>query len=276
MKLKIIVPTPYNYISAFLTFACQFKCHYCINKYNNLYQYEHMSVDNWIRGLNRIVTTHDRPITLTGGEPTLYKDFYKLIDWINPEINIDLLTNGSFSVEKFMEEVKPYRLKRNAPYASIRISYHPGYTDIHHLQHTAVELHKNGYSVGIWAVDTGGIPNHLIDDFEWLGIDFRTKEYLDADHGHYKYPLALDGKPKPCFCKPSEMLIAPDGRLFRCHADLYNAVNSYGHILDEDVELPDEFLPCERYGLCNPCDIKTKFNRFQQTGHCSVEIKDFQ
>ena len=276
MSPKIIVPAPYNYISAFLTFACNFKCHYCINKYGSLHQYKQMPVEDWIRGLNRIITTSDRPITITGGEPTLYKGFYKLIDWINPDLNIDLLTNGNFNVEDFMKEVHPDRMKRDAKYASIRISFHPGYTDIHKLQHVAHSLHENGYSVGIWAVDTGAVPSHLIDDFEWLGIDFRTKEYLDAENGTYQYPLAMDGKPKPCLCKPSEMLIAPDGRLFRCHADLYRGIDSYGHILDEVVTLPNEFLPCDQYGLCNPCDIKTKFDRFQQLGHCSVEIKDFQ
>ena len=233
-----------------------------------------MDVKNWIKGLNRIRTKRDLPITLTGGETTMYPGFYKLVNGINKKIPVDLLTNGDFEIEEFMSEIGPDRLKRKAKYASIRFSYHPGYTDVQKLFWDVRTMDSKGYSVGIWAVDT---KESIIDDLqgiakEW-GIDFRLKEYLDKHHGSYKYPDALNGKRKKARCKPSEMLIAPDGRLFRCHHDLYHGVNSYGHLLDEEVSLPERFLRCDNYGLCNPCDIKIKFNRFQQDGHCSVTIK---
>lgn len=269
----IIIPKSYNYISAFLTFACNFKCHYCINKYNNLFGYTQMTTESWVMGLNRIKTTNDRPVTLTGGEPTLYKGFYDLVNGINNDISLDLLTNGSFDVEEFMEQIPPYRMRRESKYASIRISYHPGYTNLDDLECVAKTLHDIGYSVGIWAVETTDVQ-WIKTYFESLGIDFRVKEYLDSDHGTYKYPEALDGKPKSCLCKPSELLIAPDGRLFRCHSDLYRGINSYGHLLDEDLKLPEDFSSCDQMGLCNPCDIKMKFDRFQEVGHCSVTIKD--
>jgi len=234
-----------------------------------------MPFKDWIQGLNRIQTRGDLPITITGGEPTLYKNFYKLIPGVDEKIPLDLLTNGDFHVEEFMSEIPPERLKRRAKYASIRFSYHPGYTDIQKLMWDVKTLQDRGYFVGIWAVDTGDpvveILKKAAKDFD---IDFRTKEYLDQDHGTYRYPKAMDGKRKKARCKPSEMLIAPDGRLFRCHHDLYHGVNSYGHILDKEVALPTDFLPCDNFGLCNPCDIKTKFNRFQEMGHCSVTIKE--
>jgi len=31
--------------------------------------------------------------------------------------------------------------------------------------------------------------------------------------------------------------------------------------------------PCDALGLCNPCDINVKTNRFQQFGHTSVDIR---
>jgi len=34
----------------------------------------------------------------------------------------------------------------------------------------------------------------------------------------------------------------------------------------------DEYRDCKFYGDCNPCDIKVKTNRFQQSGHTSVDI----
>lgn len=271
---KIVIPKSYNYISAFLTFACRFRCSYCINKYNGLHKFKQMPVKDWIKGLNRIQTKPDLPITITGGEPTMYKGFYDLINGIYKRIPVDLLTNGDFDIDEFMWGIPPKRLKRKAKYASIRFSYHPGYTDPEDLLWDVRTMQKEGYSVGIWAVDTGASDIQRFQrDSNSLGIDFRIKEYLDKDHGHYKYPKAVDGKRKRCMCKPSELLIAPDGSLFRCHYDLYHGVNSYGHILDRDVKLPTSFLPCDNYGLCNPCDIKSKVDRFQRRGHCAVQIR---
>jgi len=272
---KIVIPKSYNYISAFLTFACTFRCHYCINKYNGLHSYEQMDVNDWITGLDRIKTKSNLPITITGGEPTVYPAFYGLINGIKDNIPVDLLTNGDFDMEEFMDNIPAERIKRPAKYASIRFSYHHGYTKAYDLILKVARMQNSGYSVGVWAVDTGGQAIiELRKNCIKSGIDFRIKELLDKTHGTYKYPKAMDGKRKKCLCKPSELLIAPDGRLFRCHYDLYNGINSYGHILDKEVKLPESFLPCSNYGLCNPCDIKTKFDRFQRLGHCAVTIKE--
>jgi hypothetical protein len=272
---KIAIPKSYNYISAFLTFACTFRCHYCINKYNGLHKYDLMDVNDWVEGLNRIKARADLPITITGGEPTTYRAFYGLIMALDNKLPIDLLTNGDFDIEEFMTCIPADRIKRRAKYASIRFSYHPGYTKVYDLFLKVARLQNIGYSVGIWAVDNGtDAIRDLRKSAIKSGIDFRIKEYLDKTHGTYQYPKALDGKRKKCRCKPSELLIAPDGRLFRCHYDLYHGINSYGHILDKEVNLLDSFLPCDNYGLCNPCDIKTKFDRFQQEGHCAVTIKE--
>ena len=263
------IPDSYNYCSAFLTFSCNYKCHYCINKYNGLYRYKHLTAKDWIRGLSRVQAREDLPITLTGGEPNIFKGFYDIANKVKKPM--DLLTNGSFCAKDFTFKVKPSVFKREAPYASIRFSYHPGYTPLNLITKTKVLLHK-GYDVGIWAVDTGSSQIKAFQVLaKTLGIDFRLKEFLDSTHGNYRYPEAVNGKKKKCLCRPSELLIAPDGRLFRCHYDLYHGVNSYGHIL-KTKELPDDFMPCENMGLCSPCDIKQKYNRFQEKGHCAVEI----
>jgi len=231
-----------------------------------------MSTGSWIEGLNRIKTRKNLPITISGGEPTLHPKFYEIIRWLDWDIPLDLLTNGEFDRKKFTNNISPRRFKRNAPYASIRFSYHPGYTRFFTLLQKVRILHNKGYSVGIWAVgDT--LRNRLAQSIaKCVGIDFRIKEFLSSKSGTYKYPRGIDGIPKQCLCKPSELLIAPDGRLFRCHHDLYAGVNSYGHILDNNVKLPEEYIPCDSYGKCNPCDLKLKFDRFQKEGHCSVEI----
>ena len=274
----IIVPKSYNYISAFLTFNCNMNCGYCINKVNGLYKYSHMGYKDWINGLARLET--DLAITFSGGEPTVYKDFYKVVDGLN--MPMDLLTNGQFDRLEFMRNVGCRKFKRDTPYANIRFSYHPGYTNLFRLLSLTKRMKDRGYSVGIWAV----CHPDSIDDVMFakkkadsMGLDFRLKEYLgyhnDKLYGSYKYPEMLKEKDKIYTCRPSELLIAPDGRLFRCHNHLYSGENSYGHILDID-KLPEDFVRCETKTACNMCDLKRKFNRFQVEGHCAVEIKEIK
>lgn len=274
-----------NYVAAFLTFSCQLRCTYCINHHGgNLVKARRMSGEDWIRGLNRIVTRPDLPITLQGGEPTVHKDFYKIVNGILPTIPLDLLTNLETDETQFMHNVPPSRFKRHSPYASIRVSYHHGQSTFDKLTDKVKRMGERGYSIGIWEVDHPDYHGQVIyrqQQAHSLGIDYRLKEFLGPhngdNYGTFKYPGAVnDYFLRKCNCRTSEFLIAPDGHIHRCHSDLYAGRMPVGHILDAD---PDAWgigtwKPCAVYGKCNSCDIKVKTNRFQEYGHSSVEIKD--
>lgn len=281
---KIIVPMSYNYIGAFLTFACNFNCKYCINQFNSKPTSGRMTGDDWTTALNRIVTRDDLPITLQGGEPTLHKDFYQIVNSIPGETNIDLMTNCSFDIDEFTRNIKSTRIRREAPYASIRVSYHPGQQDLQLLMKKVKRLQDLGYHIGIWTIDH---PEHkgliqVARDFaEIYNVDFRLKEFLgEYDgkmYGEYKYPDAITGKVlKTVKCKTTELLIGPDGCIYRCHSDLYAGRNQIGHILDANFKIREVYRQCTNYGDCNPCDVKVKTNRFQIMGHTSVDIKELE
>lgn len=269
---KIILPDNCNYIGVFLTLRCNLNCDYCINRQGDFVMPDEMTPNNWIKGLYGIKTRQDLPISIQGGEPTIYEGFYRicneLYNW--DAKNLDLLTNGTFELRKFTKEISPSIFKRRAKYTSIRFSYHKDMNPIA-LVMKVWELQNRGYEVGIWGLDCNDNSEikHLC---EGLNIDFRIKEYLDKNNGTYKYPDAVN---RPVLskvqCKTSEFLIGPSGHLFRCHADLYANRNPYGHLLDEEIKFP-EFLECDRYGQCNPCDVKIKTNRHQVYGYTSVEI----
>ena len=269
---KIILPSHVNYIAAFLTFRCNLGCPYCINKYGDLKYGSELSTEQWEEALSRIETREDLPITLCGGEPTVRRDFYDIVNILfQKRKKIDLLTNGKFNLTVFMNNITPYILKRKAPYASIRFSHHKGINEEYIMDKVGI-LQSNGYSVGVWGLDNN--DNSAME--RWCkdnGVDFRVKEFLSKDHGTYKYPEGLSGKKRTVLCKPSELIIGPSGHIYRCHSDLYSGRNPLGHILEGDFKFPG-YLPCDHFGECNPCDLKMKFNRFQQTGHCSVEIKE--
>ena len=272
---EIILPPEVNYIAAFLTHRCNINCAYCINRQGEFNVPQEMSAEDWIKGLSRIDTRPDLPISIQGGEPTIYTGFYKIVNalYYQHHKHMDLLTNGMFDLRDFCSQVPTTAFKRGAKYASIRVSYHSKMSPIA-LAIKAWEMQNRGYEIGIWGLDNSPHLNKPMKHLcECLNLDFREKEFLDEKRGTYKYPEAMNGKEKlNVWCKTSELLIGPSGHVYRCHADLYSNRDWVGHILDDDIPSPIS-RECSNYGLCNPCDIKLKTNRLQEFGYCAVEIK---
>lgn len=279
-KNYIHIPESFNYIGAFLTLSCNFRCSYCINRFSDLLLRPRLQAEDWINFINRIKTRPDLPISLQGGEPTLHPEFYDIVNNIDKKIPLDLLTNGNFDVNYFMSHIHPDRFKRDAPYASIRFSFHPSQMSFLQLIDKATALQQNGYSVGIWAIDhpeNEKAINEARIIADETGVDFRVKEFLGYYagklYGTYKYDGAFEqSKSKTVECKTTELLISPNGAIHRCHSDLYVNANPYATIHSTDLCL-GEWRACNRFGYCNPCDVKIKTNRFQEFGHTSVEIK---
>lgn len=280
---EIQLPSNFNYIGAFLTFRCNMACPYCLNRFSSLSVGNELPLEDWVKGLSRIRTTSTFPITLQGGEPTIYRNFYNLALalWAR-DIRLDLLTNGAFDLLEFTKNIHPKVFRREAKYASIRFSLHT-ISNINNLIAKVWKLKDLGYEVGVWVVEhpLSKYRNKVdcaIELCKKLHIDIRRKPLLweveGTLTGTYRYKDACTKKErKRVLCRPSELLIAPDGYIYRCHSDLYSGEGAVGHILDKEIKLGG-FKECSNFGFCNPCDIKVKFNRFQEMGHCSVEIKE--
>lgn len=278
----LVIPERYNYVATFLTLACNLNCSYCINLHEDptagrgRIVTRHMNADDWVAALNRLDTQGRMPITLQGGEPTVFKHFYEIMERVDSRHRFDLLTNLQFDPEEFARRVPKVLFSREAPYAPIRVSYHPGQNTMEELLPKALRLQELGFRVGIYGVLFPAQADHILkvqEEAQKRGLDFRTKEYLAAGHGHLKYADGVEGKfNKYCVCRTSELLIAPSGYVMRCHSDLYEGRLPVGHILDPEFAIEDVFRPCFTYGHCNPCDVKVKTNRFQIFGHTSCEI----
>ena len=260
-----------NYIGVFLTLRCNLGCDYCLNRQGDFANRKEIGTYQWLDILKPVKTRPDLPISLQGGEPTLYKGFYDLVAALSYEgKTLDLLTNGEFDVAEFLDRTSPDMFERPAPYASIRFSFHYN-TNGPELVRKVKRLARRGYSVGIWGLSHPVMVQRnrmMRDACEMAELDYREKEFLDAGHGTYKYPDAVCGERKGGMvkCYPSEMLFAPDGNVFPCHHFLYAGKQTGAWEQDGPVNCPD-------YGLCNPCDVKLKTNRLQEGGHCSVRIE---
>jgi len=291
---ELKMPDEYTYIAAFLTMRCNLNCSFCLNAFEKRFsrkQFQELDGKDWVNALNRIISKPQIPVTLSGGEPFLHKDFIYIINNIKPDLNIDILTNlqwGERGIERFISEVDPNRIKRDSPYASIRVSYHPEQMgNGEELVKNVKKLKDRGFSIGIWAVLYPS-QEHLsaINQMQFRcidnDIDFRLKEftgkYKSELYGDYsRYPRACFSEvKKSCLCRISELIIGPNGDVYRCHRDLYARENPTGNILNEDFKIRSEFRQCDNYGECHPCDVKVKTNYKQQRGYTSVEIKDLK
>ena len=112
------------------------------------------------------------------------------------------------------------------------------------------------------------------------GIDFRLKEfvgiYKNEEYGNFsKYKnSAFQESSKDCLCRIKELIIGPNGSVYKCHRDLYAKENELIKIKDKNFNVEYKFRECNQYGQCHPCDVKVKTNSKQNLGYCSVEIND--
>lgn len=297
----IKIPDTYKYMSAFLTFKCPLECSYCLNTLDEKFtrKSKELSGYQWIKGLNRIVSRPELPITLTGGEPFAHPDFIEIVKNIKPELNIDLLTTlgkNKKKLEEFIREISPERIKRDSNYPSIRLSYHPEKMfEGEELVDKTKRLKDLGFSIGIYGIKYPS-PEQLQANtkmqFRCLnkGVNYREKDFIgqykgkddlerpfQITHGNFSiFPdCSFQQETKSCSCKTSELLIGPNGDVYRCHRDLYAQENPTGNILDSEFEIKDIFRTCKEYGHCHPCDTKVTTNYKQEViGHTSVEIKN--
>ena len=193
------------------------------------------------------------------------------------------LTNGTFDLDYFLRKTttKMFTSKEDTSYKSIRISYHPGQSKPDQIIKVTKALNDAGYRVGIFGTSH---PSNLRANIEFTemaykaGVFFFIRDFLgfyqDHLYGDFYYPKGLNGNKKKCECRIQELLVGPDGLVYRCHKDLYEDVNPIGSILDMSFEIEDIFRSCNNYGICNECDLKRKMSPDLKTSKCSIEIKE--
>jgi hypothetical protein len=272
------LPERFNYAEAYLTFRCKQGCSYCINKAGDFKAREELSAKEWIDSLNKI--KFNIPLTLGGGEPTIHKEFYELVNGLDAKI--DLLTNASFNTDEFIEKVNPNRFTSNEKefYHPIRVSYHAETMDRQELVSKVKKLIDKDLNAAIFGVRH---PYTINDNMAMAfvcaknGVPFYEKDFLGKvdgrTYGFYKYPEGIEGGHKTVDCRTRELLMAPNGEVFRCHRDLYGNYNPVGNIKDENFIVEDKFRICYDFGQCNPCDLKLKTNKYLKGVECQIDIK---
>jgi len=269
-----------------LSYRCNYKCSYCpwwqkADKEKNNF-FDTVSIDKWRNiwdGIfNKYWCSH---IRFSGGEPTIYPNFFELISMLLEKHTVDITTNLSFDILKFTEKIKPGAI-------SISASFHPEFDKIEAFLEKVLFLHKNGYPSTISYV---AYPPHF-DKMRYFKSTaenekiifkiipyqgkFNNKKYPqdytlqekilmdeisnDSENSHVnklnmrwnewniKKDKAEKSK-KGSLCRMGQMYakICPDGKVVRCCAVDKNGshVGILGNITDEGLRLLDEPSLCE-------------------------------
>ena len=262
MTLPVLnLPENLNYIGVFLTLDCNLNCAYCING-EDLAQDRRpfgrpettLTPEQWVRGLARIPYRADLPITLQGGEPTVYRGGRGLgaIVGVLPH-HFDLLTNLVIKADRFRDSIggNVDKFQRPAPYPSVRVSYHTaemervfGVNAFEQLIMRCESLSKIGLQispnkaesdVGIYMVahpENGAIAK--LQEQANGRIPLETKTFLGTHEGRlfgdYLYPYSTNlpgsgiwNSTLQCECRTTELLIDALGFIWQCHYHLYKA-----------------------------------------------------
>ncbi len=269
-----------------LSYRCNYHCSYCPwwkkGKEEKNTFFENIELDTWRRIWDGIFEKYwCSHIRFSGGEPTIYPNFFDLVSVLLEKHTVDITTNLSFDISMFMKKIKSSGI-------SISASLHPEFDRIGPFLEKVLLLHHNGYPSTISYV---AYPPHLeeIRNFklaaekerimfkiipyqgefngkcyprdytaqekclmEGLSEDSLNTHLNELNKRWYDWNVKRDREDrdkKGELCRMGEMYakINPDGKVSRCCARDKDGslVGVLGDILDTSLRLLDTPKPCE-------------------------------
>lgn len=264
-----------------ITYQCNYQCSYCyfwkIKKKHPYIDIEKW-VDIWKNIFNKYGSCH---IRFSGGEPTVYPNFFDLVASLSEIHTIDITTNFSFNIDYLIKKINPEPL-------FISASFHPEFDNINDSLQKVLNLRQHGFRVsGIAYVAYPPLLQNLKEimkitkknNVEFKIIPFSgvfegrvfPKGYSDAEkrllkeaaensvnkelnsqwlrwHVNKEESNNEEKKDEESsrLCRMGQMYarILPDGKVTRCCIPVNESDNKIGNIFDEDFELLDEPALC--------------------------------
>ncbi len=263
----------------YLTARCNFACDYCIQKpemrpgekRKPWGKYEELTGRQWVDALNGCPVRPEHPLILTGGEPSLHKDFYFIAAHLEG-YELDLTSNLTFDIDRLAREMQA----RGKRFKTSFHTYHPKFIAPERWLEQALRLRDSGVveKPVFSMVNLAKFPHFRDDEHDRnlkvlteladrRGLVYQFNEFRGTHMGapfNREQRLAMD-------CTSAWVNIAPDGEIFNCQYHLSVRKNSFGNLtaLDQVKPLPPmgTFFRCGDFGYCDPCHENSGHGAFR-------------
>lgn len=261
-----------------LIFSCNYRCPYCwfhgkwqhlaIN--NRIFSPKEI-IDAWEIIFKRYGSVH---INILGGEPFLYPHFKEIIKVISNFHRVNISTNLSSDIKRFIEGINPLNVK-------IMPTFHPLFADLDIFLKKLLIMKDNGFD---WGASLLAYPPHLklweyyrekfVSAFLCLGLIPFWGKYNDIEYpqgytneekqliksteregGEGLFQLIPKKIERGSLCRAGQIYadIQSDGKIQRCGMD--PTEGSLGNFFDGSFEFLDKPIPCNAEQC--PCNLWT-------------------
>ncbi|MCA8950869.1 MAG: radical SAM protein [Planctomycetes bacterium] len=274
------LPTPEIHVwVAYLTARCNFACDYCIQKPQMIPgqrrkpwgRYRELTGRQWVDALNAFPVRPEHPLILTGGEPSLHKDFAFIASRLEGYA-LDLTSNLTFDIDAVAREMHAH----GARFATSFHTYHPKFIAPEQWLDQAERLRDSGMveRPTFSMVQLQRFPHFRDDEHDRnlgklleladrRGLIYQFNEFRGT---HMGKAFNRDRKYR-IDCTSAWVNIDPEGSVYNCQFHLTERKNAFGNItaIDSCRPLPamGEFFACSDFGYCDPCHENSGHGAFR-------------
>lgn len=276
------LPTPEIHVwVAYLTARCNFACDYCIQKPQMIPgqrrkpwgRYQELTGRQWVEALNAFPVRPVHPLILTGGEPSLHKDFAFVASRLEG-YELDMTSNLTFDIDAVAREMRAH----GKQFATSFHTYHPKFLAPEKWLEQAERLRDSGLvKAPVFSmVNLQRFPHFRDDEHDQnlkklveladrRGLVYQFNEFRGTHMGEgfnrdHKYRID---------CTSAWVNIDPEGNVFNCQYHLTERKRAFGNVTDIAACKPlpkmGEFFACTDFGYCDPCHENSGHGAFRDT-----------
>jgi MoaA/NifB/PqqE/SkfB family radical SAM enzyme len=277
---RFVLPTSAIHVwVCHLTARCNFACDYCIQKpgmqpgtkRRPWGRYDELSGAQWVDALNAFPVRPEHPLILTGGEPSLHRDFYFIASHLEG-YDLDMTSNLTFDIERLAREMAA----RGKRFKTSFHTYHPKFMAPAEFLARAERLRDSGVveQPTFSLVNLHDHPYFRDDEHDrnvaafraladQRGLTYQSNEFRGT---HLGAPYDRQGKQR-IECTSAWVNIAPDGDVFNCMYHLTERKHAFGNITHiaqcKTVPGMGAFFGCSDFGFCDPCHENSGHGAFR-------------
>lgn len=264
---------------AYLTARCNFSCDYCIQKPQLIPgqrrkpwgRYHELTGRQWVDALNAFPVRPEHPLILTGGEPSLHKDFAFVASRLDG-YDLDMTSNLTFDIDALAAEMRAH----GKTFKTSFHTYHPKFIEPQRWLDQAERLRDSGIveQPTFSMVNLQRFPHFRDDEHDRnlrkllqladrRGLVYQFNEFRGT---HLGLPFQRDQR-HAIDCTSAWVNIDPEGGIYNCQYHLTERKHAFGNVTTIDACRPlprmGTFFACSDFGYCDPCHENSGHGAFR-------------